>query len=285
MYIDENNNYIHHRISDDSAVNDQDFTSTYDDALSDLSPSYDTNLVPLNQFSFNSFIAQKSSSSHPFSSFSSPLSSPKLPQKSSKSVPTSPKPLQTVFPLPFNIRNGNNLTGNEIRIHDRISDRINERINERMHFKEHVIGKVKNSRGNLSKSINQKTIILRNNGVSKNNIGNSIIKNNLSKMNVSRNSDVTKIPYHKNSTIPRNNNNKKQPNNKTTTTPKSPNFTRNTAPKVPPTPSLPPMLPPCRVCGEKASGFHYGANTCEACKVCGVKWLVFWWFSECFYVI
>ncbi|XP_033751722.1 vitamin D3 receptor-like isoform X2 [Pecten maximus] len=27
-----------------------------------------------------------------------------------------------------------------------------------------------------------------------------------------------------------------------------------------------PMLPPCRVCGEKASGFHYGVNTCEACK-------------------
>lgn len=26
------------------------------------------------------------------------------------------------------------------------------------------------------------------------------------------------------------------------------------------------LLPPCRVCGEKASGFHYGANTCEACK-------------------
>ena len=26
-------------------------------------------------------------------------------------------------------------------------------------------------------------------------------------------------------------------------------------------------LPPCRVCGCKASGFHYGANTCEACKV------------------
>lgn len=26
-------------------------------------------------------------------------------------------------------------------------------------------------------------------------------------------------------------------------------------------------LPPCRVCGDKASGFHYGANTCEACKV------------------
>nr|XP_022341462.1 retinoic acid receptor alpha-like [Crassostrea virginica] len=27
-----------------------------------------------------------------------------------------------------------------------------------------------------------------------------------------------------------------------------------------------PLLPPCRVCGEKASGFHYGVNTCEACK-------------------
>lgn len=27
------------------------------------------------------------------------------------------------------------------------------------------------------------------------------------------------------------------------------------------------MLPPCRVCGEKASGLHYGANTCEPCKV------------------
>lgn len=27
-----------------------------------------------------------------------------------------------------------------------------------------------------------------------------------------------------------------------------------------------PFLPPCRVCGQKASGFHYGANTCEACK-------------------
>ena len=27
------------------------------------------------------------------------------------------------------------------------------------------------------------------------------------------------------------------------------------------------ILPPCRVCGDRASGFHYGANTCEACKV------------------
>jgi len=28
-----------------------------------------------------------------------------------------------------------------------------------------------------------------------------------------------------------------------------------------------PILPPCRICGGKASGFHYGVNTCEACKV------------------
>ncbi|KAH3890325.1 hypothetical protein DPMN_014402, partial [Dreissena polymorpha] len=26
------------------------------------------------------------------------------------------------------------------------------------------------------------------------------------------------------------------------------------------------LLPPCRICGDQASGFHYGANTCEACK-------------------
>ncbi|XP_025087054.1 nuclear receptor subfamily 1 group D member 1-like isoform X2 [Pomacea canaliculata] len=26
------------------------------------------------------------------------------------------------------------------------------------------------------------------------------------------------------------------------------------------------LLPPCRICLDKASGFHYGLNTCEACK-------------------
>ena len=29
-------------------------------------------------------------------------------------------------------------------------------------------------------------------------------------------------------------------------------------------------LPPCRICAGRASGFHYGVNTCEACKVSGL---------------
>ena len=28
-----------------------------------------------------------------------------------------------------------------------------------------------------------------------------------------------------------------------------------------------PDLPPCLVCGDKATGVHFGAITCEACKV------------------
>ena len=39
-----------------------------------------------------------------------------------------------------------------------------------------------------------------------------------------------------------------------------------------------PMLPPCEVCGGKATGFHYGANTCEACKV-RKSTLIFFWSS------
>lgn len=31
-------------------------------------------------------------------------------------------------------------------------------------------------------------------------------------------------------------------------------------------PPDPDDLPPCRVCGERASGLHYGVNTCEPCK-------------------
>lgn len=31
--------------------------------------------------------------------------------------------------------------------------------------------------------------------------------------------------------------------------------------------SYEPILPPCRICGAKATGYHFGAITCEACKV------------------
>lgn len=34
-----------------------------------------------------------------------------------------------------------------------------------------------------------------------------------------------------------------------------------------PGPPPEPVLPPCSICEEKSSGYHYGANTCEACKV------------------
>lgn len=44
-----------------------------------------------------------------------------------------------------------------------------------------------------------------------------------------------------------------------------------------------PILPPCRVCGEKASGLHYGVNSCEACKVsleCNTSWATKCWLKQ-----
>ena len=52
--------------------------------------------------------------------------------------------------------------------------------------------------------------------------------------------------------------------------PKQAKRRRRRAKSDPDEPPLPPqvtILPPCEICGSKSSGFHYGANTCEACKV------------------
>ena len=40
------------------------------------------------------------------------------------------------------------------------------------------------------------------------------------------------------------------------------------------TPTNTSLLPPCKVCLEPAAGFHYGVNTCEACKVWFVLFMV-----------
>lgn len=40
-----------------------------------------------------------------------------------------------------------------------------------------------------------------------------------------------------------------------------------------------PELPPCRVCGSSASGYHFGVISCEACKV--VRIITVDWFDDC----
>ena len=40
-------------------------------------------------------------------------------------------------------------------------------------------------------------------------------------------------------------------------------------------PNAPVVLPPCRVCGGKASGFHFGVISCEPCKVSDFRFYCF----------
>lgn len=90
------------------------------------------------------------------------------------------------------------------------------------------------------------------------------------------------ISHHTGSTISTSTNNDEAPSSTTTgTVPNTSSMCepsieseRNSEPKVKktrkrvrnPDPPPEPILPPCSVCDEKSSGYHYGANTCEACK-------------------
>ena len=190
-----------------------------------------------NHFSLSFLSPQETQSSFSFTPNLSPIPD----QKFSRSVPTSPKPLAQSF----NYNNLGSPTSNfkndlifNVKNKLTFKTEIDEKyeVENIMEIEDKLFKKLKSMKTNKSR----KTLEAEN----------IITKNHLRRLH-------------------QKNNNQKTPNlkqNRALQKPSSKTLSKSSSSQ-----SLPPMLPPCRVCGEKASGFHYGANTCEACKVCCIS--------------